>query len=237
MAGAVAKQQDDLFGARVTARSSRPEVIAHYRHLRAISTELHHQILKHVSTDALLRQGRRLGLVSGRTWILDDEDEVDYALDLAVHTAPPGKARAIDRYAQAATFAPGSDEDVVLKAMCKAQFTLIGVERRHKIAGLVVTDISRRRKFWLMDEWLERSVPRHAMLATRLFAPAEFSMTCGVVALVDEVHLTAALMDLPQLGGKEPEDAVHDRRFAEALYRVTLESGEAGRIKPRKPPR
>jgi hypothetical protein len=237
MAGAVAQRQGDLFGASVAAGSSRAEAIASYRHLRAISTELHDQILKRVSTDAILRQGRRLGIASGRTWVLEDEHEIDYAYDLAVHTAAPGKARAVDRYAQTTKFALGSDEDRVLEAMCKAEFTLICVERRDKIAGLVVTDLCRNRKLWLIDEGLERSARRGEMIATRLFAPAEFSMTCGVVVLVDEVLLTSALMDFPQLGNKELGDAVHDRRFAEALYRVALESGDAGRIKPGTPPR
>jgi hypothetical protein len=235
MAGAVAKRQGDLFDAGVGAGSSRPEVISRYRHLRAISTELHDQILKRVSTDVILRQGRRLGLASGRTWSLEDEHEIDYAFDLAVHTAAPGKARAVDRYAQATKFAPGSDEDLVLKAMCKAEFTLICVEKRHKTAGLIVTDICRSKKLWLMDEGLERSAPRDEMIATRLFTPGAFSMTCGVAVLVDAMHFAAALMDTPQLGDKDLEDAAHDPRFAEALYRVALASGE-GRIEPLKVP-
>jgi hypothetical protein len=234
MAGAVAKRQGDLFDGGV-ATATRAEVIARYRHLRAISVQLHEEILDRVSSKALLQQGRRLGLVSGRTWVLEDENEVDHAFDLAVHTASPGKARAIDRYARTAAFAPASDEAVVLEAMCRAEFALICVERRHKTAGLIVTDVCRRKKLWLMDEGLERSAPRVEMLATRLFTPAEFSMTCGVAVLADETLLMAALMDIPQLADKNLEDAAQDRRFAEAFYRVALQSGEAARVKPTKP--
>jgi hypothetical protein len=226
MAGAVAKLQDDLFGAPVTAGSSRAEVIARYRRLRAISTELHHQILKQVSTDALLQQGRRLGLVSGRTWILDDENELHYALDLAIHTAPPDKARAIDRYARSAKFAPGSNDAITLEAMCKARFTLLCVERRHETAGVIATDLCRRKEFWLMDEGLELSVPLEDVIATRLFTPAEFSMTCGVTVPVDAAYLGAALMKLPHLGDKDVGEAANDRRFAETLYRFALADGE-----------
>jgi hypothetical protein len=235
MAGAVAKRQGDLFNAGATAGSSRAEVIASYRHLRAISTRFHDEILQRVSTNALLWHGRRLGLVSGRTWSLEDEHDVDYAFDLAVHTAAPGKIRAVDRYAQATKFAPSSDEDLVLKAMRKAEFTLICVDKRHKTGGLIVTDICGPKKLWLMDEGLERSVPRNEMIATRLFTPGAFAMTCGVAVLVDATHFTAVLMDVPQLGDMDPDDAVHDPRFAEAVYRVALASGE-GRITPLKVP-
>jgi hypothetical protein len=226
MAGAVARLQGDLFDTEPTSGSSRAEIIASYRHLRAISLQIHDDILKLVSPDALLRQGRRLGLASGRTWILDDEDELHYAFDLAIHTAPPDKARAIDRYARSAKFAPASDEAVTLEAMCKAKFTLLYVERRHEIAGVIATDLCQRRELWLMDEGLEVSVPIDDIIATRLFTPAEFSMTCGVTIPVDAAYLKAALMKLPHLGDKDIGEAANDRRFAEVFYRFALADGE-----------
>ena len=226
MAGAVAKLQEDPFDTGPMSGPSRAEIIARYRHLRAISLQLHHEILKRVSSDALLRQGRRLGLVSGRTWILDDEDELHYALDLATHTAPPDKARAIDRYARSANFAPTSNEAITLEAMCKARFTLLYVERRHEIAGVIATDLCQRKELWLMDEGLELSVPLEYMIATRLFTPAEFSMTCGVTIPVDAAYLEAALQKLPHLGDKDIEEVANDRRFAEVLYRFALADGE-----------
>jgi hypothetical protein len=226
MAGAIAKLQEDLFDTGPTCRPSRAEIIARYRHLRAISVELHHEILKLVSSDALLRQGRRLGLVSGRTWVLDDEDDLHCALDLAIHTAAPDKARAIDRYARSANFAPDSNEAVALEAMCKARFTLLYVERRHETAGVIATDLCRRKELWLMDEGLELSVPLEYPIATRLFTPAEFSMTCGVTIPVDAAYFEAALQKLPHLGDKDIEEVANDRRFAEFLYRLALADGE-----------
>jgi hypothetical protein len=226
MASAVARLQGDLFDAGVTAGPSRAEVIARYRDLRAISMRIHDEILERVSTDALLRQGRRLGLVSGRTWLLDEANEFHYALDLAIHTAPPDKARAIDRYARSANFAPASNEAITLEAMCNARFTLLYVERRHETAGVIATDLCRRKELWLMDEGLELSVPLEDIIATRLFTPADFSMTCGVTIPVDAAYLEATLMKLPHLGEKDIEEAANDRRFAEMLYRLALADGE-----------
>ena len=226
MAGAVARLQGDLFDTGPMSGPSRGEIITRYRQLRAISMQLHDEILKRVSPDAILRQGRRLGLVSGRTWILEDESEFHYALDLAIHTGPPDKARAIDRYARSAKFAPASDEAVTLDAMCKARFTLLCVERRHETAGVIVLDLCQRKELWLMDEGLELSVPVDEIIATRLFTPAEFSMTCGVTIPVDLAYFREALMKLPHLGDKDIGEAANDRRFAEVLYRLALADDE-----------
>ena len=92
-------------------------VLARYRQLREISKKHHHDILKLISGDAMLQQARRLGLVQGRTLILDDMEEMSYVFDLAIYTAPPRRSRAIDRYARSAQLPPGSDEARMLEAM------------------------------------------------------------------------------------------------------------------------
>ena len=65
----------------------------------------------------MLQHARRLGLAHGKTLMLDSIDELPLAFDLAIHTAPVGRSRAIDRYARSAQFAQGSDEALVLGAM------------------------------------------------------------------------------------------------------------------------
>ena len=101
------------------------EVLARYRQLREISKRHHHEILKHISHDTILHQARRLGLARGRTVILDDMEEMDFVFDLAIHTAPPGRSRAIDRYARSARLAAPSDEALVLEAMRAARFSIL----------------------------------------------------------------------------------------------------------------
>ena len=91
-----------------------------------------------LSDDAVVYQARRLGLAIGRTIIADDK-EMKYVLDLAIHTAPPNRTPAINRYARAARFAPESDEARLLEAMRNSQFTLFRVDRRHETAGLIVS--------------------------------------------------------------------------------------------------
>jgi hypothetical protein len=224
MTAAVAKREEPTLEADSTPWS-RGEVLARYRRLREISGRHQQEAVNLLSEDAVLQQARRLGLAVGRTFILDDDNELKYVYDLAIHTAPPGRTRAIDRYARAARFAPESDEAHMLEAMRNAQFTIFCVERRHEAAGLIVTDLIRRKELWLVDEGMERTCSERDVFATRIYTPDFFSMTAGAGVLLDAELLEDVLNEVPHLSRKPTEAAAEDRRFAEAVFRIALESG------------
>src|SRR3977135_1474938 len=117
---------------------SRAEVLTRYRHFREISKQHHSAALDFLSTDAFICQARRLGLAQGKTLVLDSVDDLNLAFDLAIHTAPKDRSRAIDRYARTARLPPGSDKSLVLEAMLHARFSIIRLVRRHDVVGLVV---------------------------------------------------------------------------------------------------
>jgi hypothetical protein len=203
----------------------RAEVLTRYRHLREISKQHHSAALDFLSKDAVISQARRLGLAQGKTLVLDSMDDLNLAFDLAIHTAPKDRSRAIDRYARAARLAPESDEALVLEAMRRARFSIISFERRHAVAGLIVKDLFRGVDVWLVDEGLESSLSEGAALATRLYHPEGFAMTAGVLVPLDIELIEDAIADTPQLLRNRREELIDDRRFAEAIYRVALASG------------
>ena len=220
------------------APPSRDEVLARYRTFREISKRHHHEVLKLISGDALLRQARRLGLAQGKTLILDDMDQMNYVYDLAIHTASPERSRAIDRYAKSARLAEGSDEALVLEAMRKGQFSILLIERRHETAGLIATDLVRGCEAWLVDIGLESSMTEGTLMAegtimaTRLFTPERFSMTAGVNVLLDLGMFEDVLARLPRrLGEIPPATVIDNRHFAEAIYSIALASGIMDRFK------
>jgi len=215
-----------------TLLRNRAEILARYRQLREISMKHHHEILNFVSQDLILRQARRLGLAHGRTFVLDDLDEMNYAYDLAIHTAPaPGRSRAIDRYAKSVKLVPGSDEALVLDAMQAARFSLLLVERRHETAGVVATDLVRGTKIWLVDLGLEISVPDGEAMATRLYTPEDFSMTAGVNVPLDVEAFQDILAKLPRsLGDTAFAALIDEPRFPEAIYSIALASGVSDRV-------
>jgi hypothetical protein len=89
------------------AGMSRDEILARYRHLRAISTRHHTEALKFLSQPALLEQARQLGLAMGKTLVAESMDELTLAFDLAIHATRPGPAR-LGRVRGAGGDAPGA---------------------------------------------------------------------------------------------------------------------------------
>jgi hypothetical protein len=204
----------------------RAEVLARYRRLREIGRRHKSALQKFMSQDAILQHARRLGLARGRTFILDHIDELTYAFDLAIYTAQPGRSRAIDRYVESARASSDPDETLMLDAMRAACFSLLRIERRHPVIGLVTTDLCRRTERWLIDVGLESSVPDGAMMATRLYTPEDFSMTAGVNVPIDATIMVKLVDELPRHMQSQPlEVIVDDRRFAETIYRIALANG------------
>ena len=231
MALAVVRREDNSV-ANDESSSSRERMLARYRQLRDVSKQLHSDILKLVSADAMLHQARRLGVARGKTLILDNMHEMNYVFDLAVYTAPAGRSRAIDRYARSAQFAAGSDEALVLEAMGAARFAILAIERRHETVGLIATDVLRRTKIWLVDLGLESSIPDGALIASRIYCPERFSMTAGANVPFDDPGILGKLQaELPRnLVDRGLPTVIDDRRFAEATYRIALADGATDRI-------
>ncbi|WP_454650941.1 hypothetical protein [Bradyrhizobium liaoningense] len=216
-------QQQSIFASGADMPSTREDILARYLHLREISKKVHEEVLKYISTDALLNHARRLGLAQGKTLLLEDMDEMYYVYDLAIYTAPADRSRAIDRYAKSARFEAQSDEAVMLDAMRRSQFAILMIERRHDEVGLIATDIVRNSKVWLLDVGLESSMDDGELIATRLLTPGTFSMTAGVMVPFEIEMLEPVCRLLPQrLGNSKLSRTVDDRRFAEAVYKVAL---------------
>jgi len=215
---------------------SRAEIIDRYRSFRAISRSHNSGALKCLSTEALMEQARRLGILRGRTLILDTEDELALVYDLALYARQGGRKRPLDRYAASQRLAPDSDEARVLDAMLAARFALIRVERRHPEAGLIVTDLMREEEFWLVDEGMESTAPFGFKMATRVYSPDDFHMAAGVFVPLEGVLLMSALERRPLLLRMDLDEAVEDRRFAEAIYREAIRAGVMERVRFQDPP-
>jgi hypothetical protein len=234
MIAAAALRQETAFDQQAPS-PSRGETLARYHRLREISKRHHSNVMDFLSKDAILRHARRLGLAEGKTLVLDSMDELVLAVDLAIYTAPPGRSRAIDRYASSARFAEASEEALMLEAMRQARFAVLVAQRRHPSVGLIVTDLFRKIDLWIVDQGLEQSLPVGAAYATRYFAPEPFVMAAGVGVPVDRAALTQAILSAPGLMRRPQVEAIDDRRFAEAVYRGAIDDGTTERIAYRDP--
>jgi hypothetical protein len=214
-------------------------VITRYRQLRAISKQHQDSSLKLVSGSAMLQQARRLGMSDGRRIFLDQLSAGSFELycDLLVYATPAGRSRAVDRYARNSPPPAGSDEALVLDAMRDARFTVLVIQRRHPVAGLILTDIFRNEEIWLVDEGLETCFEERRAYAMRYYTPEPFSMTTGAGVPVNRRFLHDAILAFaPQLARRPTSQAIGDPRFAEAVYRAAIMDGRANSVVYRDPP-
>ena len=202
------------------------DILDRYRHLRGIGKRHHSAALKYLARPAILERARHLGLSYGGTLVAESEEEMTLVFDLAVHTARPGRSRAIDRYARAAALRPGSDEAHALEALCGARFSIWRILPRHDVVGLVVEDLLRDSEAWLVDEALTVSAPPGLTFAGRLYWPGDFAMSCGVVVPVDAELMEEALLEgMSWVRHADPEAVADDPRFAMVVYRTALIQG------------
>lgn len=204
---------------------TRTEILTHYRRLRQISKKHHRDVLDIIAPDVVLDWAKRIGLMQGKTLILESEHEMTLAEDLATYLPRLGHSYPLDRYARTARFAPGSDKAIVLEAMRHARFSLWRVERRHATAGLILRDLLRGEEIWLVDETMEKNPPLRIEMAARLLMLEGFAMTARIIVPVT-MDLMEEMFDRAPALRRSQEDALaRDPRFAIGIYRVAVARG------------
>ena len=113
----------------------------------------------------------------------------------------------------------------MLQALCQVRFSVFQVERPHETAGLLVRDLMRGERLWLVDENLERTAPGGMTLVMRVSRPEAFAMTCGVIVPVDAALTEAAFDEVRGRVRGEPDAIANDRRFATAIYHAAVMDG------------
>jgi hypothetical protein len=209
----------------------RQEVLDRYRHLRAISARCHSAALGRLARPTILEHAKHLGLAYGQAVWVESDEEMTLIFDLAIHTAKPGRTRAIDRYTKAEKPSTKPEEAYMLEAMRQARFSMWRIERRHEITGMIVTDLLRDSETWLVDEALTNTARPGLTFASRLCWPADFAITCGLVVPVDAELMEDVLLDSAAwLRHAEPDKMADDPRFAKAIYRAALYAGTMDQV-------
>jgi len=196
-----------------------------YARLSALRTQYQTEAMKRVGTATILENGRALGLVAGRRLLTDDETELTLIYDLSVHTAKPGRSRAIDRYAASLTLEEGAEEAMMLAALREARFSVWRVEGVEE-GRLRMEDLLRKGEVTVLDIGLSATMNVGEVLVARLAMLPEFAMTCGAVVPMEMDLIGAVVIDDPgwrKRGG--PWEIADDPKFAAALYRAAIDAG------------
>ncbi len=173
----------------------------------------------------LAEQARRLGLQLDRELAQVGDEELAYAIDLAIYAAPPGRSRAIDRIArQHARLS--SEAALVLNALTHAWLSIFRVEDSHPDAGLLLEDTLLGGQVWVLDEGLAEAAEPGSIVATRLGRVSGYAITTGVHLVLDEPAL-ASIREVLKRSGLAPAELLEDLRFTEGLWRRALGFGPA----------
>src|SRR5580698_683308 len=99
-----------------------------YQQLRQLAVKLNTRLVERLPKDALDEGGKQLGILKGKTLVLDTEDEIAVLMDYCLYNVRRQGMNTIERYLAEAPPPPDSDEMVILKGMQQARYTLFVVE-------------------------------------------------------------------------------------------------------------
>jgi hypothetical protein len=209
-------------------QEERDSLYAAYDRLRRINTEHQTEAAAQLFVDGVIDTiAKRIGIMDadGNVFVESEDDDVVAclapALDLALYTPSGDGSNAIRRYARERGVLLTAEERRVLDAMGEARFSVFRIKRPHETAGTWLSDTIRGGDIWLMDRGLEASGAAGMLLGLRVFKPADFWMSTGVLvppgmSILREGPGPAAK---PRAPGKP---AIDTDQLAEEMYRGTF---------------
>ncbi len=206
--------------------ATRDELLQQYREVRA-SVNLHlGSALKFVSKGAMTDAAHALKISPGSSRPSTSLDVMQLVCDVAVFGKKPDeRLRAFDRYARQCSFEVGSINAITLASLLDNKFCIVEVIERHERAGLIVEDINRKTKVWLMDEGFESTAATGLILGARIIKPTDFYLTAGGAIPVSPEIIADALSRRGIWLKNSPTTTLDDLRFPSALYASALRSG------------
>jgi hypothetical protein len=201
------------------------EIEATARRCAALRERLQQEALRTVPRERVVAEASSLGLPAEEALAQIAEDELRLAFDLALHTASPGRPRAIDRLSQRMRpTAEGEEAGLVLRALKAAWFSVFRVLDPHPEAGLVLEDALLGGEAWVLDDALAEHTAPGTVLALRAARVRGFAITCGTALPLDEPTLEEVRAILAG-SGVPAEAMVADSRFARLVYRRAIGLG------------
>ena len=216
--------------------TDRTELIARYKRLRGVSRKLHEGMMEYVEKDAFQQCGKRLGILRDGILVFQSEDQSSVLMDHCIHDHCVNGRTTVERYLAAHPPAPGTDEELVLKAMASARYSILQVREVVKGVGIRALDALHNDQLLVVDLGLSETAVEGVVLATRVFVFDDFAMTGGAALVADpgalsqiQAHLerTCVRRGIRSFGDLSPDERC---KFHGAIIRSCLESEAASRV-------
>ena len=162
-----------------TMSADRAEIIARYKHLRAVGRNLNHKLVKRLSKADLDKGGKKLGILKRGVLVFNTEDESSVLMDYCIYDVRRNGRNAVEQYLIDSPPDPDSDEMVCLRAMQHAVYSLFVVESVERGLGVTVLDSLSDETILIVDMGFGSSAHPGLVFASRLLFHDGFSMTGG----------------------------------------------------------
>lgn len=172
----------------------------------------------------VMRAAAEIGLPPADELAQVPEEDLAFAIDLALHRATPGRARPLDQVVRRAARRATVEALLVLRGLETSWFSVFRVLRPHAEAGLLVEDAMGGGEAWVLDGVVEGLAEPETLFAARLGRVQGFCMTSGVVAGLDAAML-AGLRQAATSGGLDPAEMMADPRVATLAWKQAVGLG------------
>lgn len=194
------------------------------------SRTLHQEIIETLPKNAVLEIGKRLGIVRGRTVMLDSEDMLSVIMDCCLYDLMEDGKNAISRYLESHFGQASPDERELLQASCLAQYRIVFPLSRVEGAGVYFKDLFTNEELFVMDIGMSQNALNIAY-GTRTIPLGPFWMTggAGLPAGSDAIRKAGARLHEKGLLGDGGFTDQH--RAALTIVRTLLERGAAEHVR------
>ena len=98
-------------------KTGHKDLLPRYQYLRQVAMQLNQRLVKALPKGVLEEGGKLLGILEGKTFMLQSEDVLTILMDFCLYDIRREGINAIERYLAESPPPPGSDEMLVLQAM------------------------------------------------------------------------------------------------------------------------
>lgn len=179
---------------------------------------------REVPAAQVMRAAAEIGLPPADDLAQVPEEDLAFAIDLALHRAAPGRARPLDLVVRRAARRATAEALLVLRGLETNWFSVFRVLGPHTEAGLLVEDAMAGGEAWVLDGVLDGFAEPGTLVATRLGRVQGFCMTSGVAAGLDEAML-AGLRQAAVSSGVAPAEMMADPRVATLAWKQAVGLG------------
>ena len=148
-------------------------ILADYKALRSKSIQLSGKLVKTLNSDDIGLAARRLGILDGKTIVLNTEDESAVLIDYAIHEIIRDGENAVARMLRENPPPEGSLELRQLRSMRDSHYTMFRVERRIPGFGVVGFDGLQDTPTVVVDVGFSQSAVPGMGIAMRIHSPGE----------------------------------------------------------------